>query len=201
MGIEGDSAEYELLAMAVEQSSLVEGMCIEIGLRLGMGTYTIMQSVLLNCPNKTVVSVDPYGSIIYQGREHMEPCRLDYTHEMKNKCLSELWPFVKENNLSFKYFDMTDEQFFKRFSDGVPHYNEQEYLEAKYSMVHLDGPHSVKHVCMELDWFAPRMDAYATLVIDDCTPDFIQIEKVEEHMKGNFELLVKGEKKRIYIKC
>jgi hypothetical protein len=51
------------------------------------------------------------------------------------------------------------------------------------------GPHSVIAVNKEVDWFADRMISGATLVIDDITPDFIPIEKVEKHMGDRFECL------------
>lgn len=200
--IEGDSYEYEIINKGVELSASVEGMCAEIGLRRGMGTKHIIDSVYENCPEKTIISIDPYGSILYHGREHMEPCRLDYTNQMKRECMVDIWTYLLEKPVRWSYKDMTDEQFFKRYADGVPKYELEEVVETKYSFAHLDGPHEVKHVSFEIRWFNDRMDKSSTICIDDITPDFIRIEPIEQlFTELGWEYVIKGEKKGLWIKC
>lgn len=200
MAISGDSGEYEFLTEAVQISAGIPGMCIEIGVRRGMGTKTIIDAVRQYCPDKTVIAVDPYGSILYKPRDHMEECRLDYTNQMKADCMADLWSYVRDNPVSFKYFDMTDTEYFERFGDGVWIYDIEEHLKNIYAMVHLDGPHGVLEVWSEIEWFSERMLPGATLVIDDITPDFIPIEQVEEYIGDRFECVKKGFKKGIWRK-
>lgn len=200
--IEGDSYEYEIINRGVELSASVEGMCAEIGLRRGMGTKHIIDAVHENCPDKTIISIDPYGSILYHGREHMEPCRLDYTNQMKRECMVDIWSYLIDKPVRWRYEDMTDEQFFVRFSDGVPRYELEETIETKYCFAHLDGPHNVKHVSKEIKWFNERMDTGSTICIDDITPDFIMIEPIEQlFTELGWEYVIKGEKKGLWIKC
>ena len=196
----GDSGEYEFLTEAVELSKDVPGMCIEIGLRRGLGTKNIIDAVRQYCPDKMVIAVDPYGNILYKPRDHMEPCRLDYTNQMKAETLTALWAYVAENPIDFLYFCMTDIDFFNLFYDGIATYNQEEIVNELYSFVHLDGPHGVSEVNEEIDWFSERMLPGAILVIDDITPDFIPIEKVEEHMGDRFECIKKGLKKGLWQK-
>lgn len=132
----------------------------------------------------------------------MEPCRLDYTNQMKDETLAALWGCVAQsgNPVDFHYYCMTDDRYMEKFADGIETYSLEPKLLTAYSMVHLDGPHSVIAVNKEVDWFADRMIKGATLVIDDITPDFIPIEKVEKHMGDRFECLKKGVKKGIWVR-
>lgn len=198
----GDSAEYELITEAIELSKGIDGMCVEIGLRLGMGTKMIIDAVRQYCPNKMVISIDPYGSILYHGREHMEPCRLDYTNDMKIKCLSNIYQYLEQNPVNYQFFNWTDHRFFDYMAYGVPIYEQDEIVLTRYSFVHLDGPHNVKHVVNEILWFNERMDAGATIVIDDITPDFIRIEPVNDaFIQLGWKWVKRGEKKGIWQKC
>lgn len=201
MSIEGDSGEYEFLTEAVELSKDVEGICIEIGLRRGLGTKTIIDAVRQYCPNKTVIAVDPYGSIPYVGREHIGEIRLDYDNSMKNDCLADMWAYVRDNPVSFRYECLTDYEYFLQYDTGVPRYELERIVEEWYSMCHLDGPHNYEHVSTEVIWFNDRMKSGAVIVIDDCTPDFIQIEPINELLFSlGWELYKVGVKKNIYMK-
>lgn len=201
--ITGDSGEYELLAQGVELSKDVAGMLVEVGLRAGMGTKTMIDAAVIHRPGSTVLSIDPYGSILYKPRNHMPECRLDYTNEMGKQCVADLSAYVVDKNIQWHFFKLTDIEFFLLFGAGIPHYDLEAKLVNKYSFVHLDGPHSVGAVCHEIDWFAERMDAGAILAIDDITEDFLPLDEVELHMgineeNGLFERVVKGMKKALY---
>lgn len=198
INISGDSGEYELLTKGVELSKDVDGMCIEIGLRRGMGTKYIIDAVRQFCPNKQVISLDPFGSIPYVCREPDGPCRLDYDNTMKREATSAIHQYVEENPVNFQFINLTDTQFFKRYSDGVPIYELDERIETKYSFVHLDGPHYVNGIIEEANFFRQRMAKGATLAIDDCTIDFFDIDAVEKIILTWFDLVITGEKKRIY---
>lgn len=196
--IEGDSGEYELLTQGVELSKDINGMCLEVGLRRGMGTKYIIDAVREYCPNKLVISIDPFGSLPYICREPDGPCRLDYDNTMKREATSAIHQYVEQNPVNFQFINLTDHEFFKRYSDGVPVYELEERLETKYSFVHLDGPHYVAGIVYEVHFFKSRMDKGATMCIDDCTIDFFDIDAVENVILSWFELVIKGEKKRVY---
>lgn len=198
--ISGDSGEYELLTQGIELAKDVDGLCVEIGLRLGLGTKTIIDAVRQYSPNKTVISIDPYGSILYTCREPDGPCRLDYDNNMKNVCLSNIYQYLVENPVSYQFYNWTDTFFFSTMRNGVPIYDLEERIETKYSFVFLDGPHTVKHICSEIDFFAPRMDRGAIIILDDITPDFYNVLEVEDYMKDEFEIVFKGDKKGLYRK-
>lgn len=199
--IAGDSGEYEFLTQAVQLSAFVEGMCCEIGLRRGMGTKYIIDAVREYCPDKTVVSVDPFGSIPYVGREHVGETRLDYDNNMKVDCMQAMWAYVADNPVDWRPEILTDYAFFEKYANGVPRYDIEAFVQTKYAMVHLDGPHNYEHVSAEILWFNERMDARATIVIDDCTPDFIDIVPVNELLFSlGWELYKEGVKKNIYRK-
>lgn len=201
MSIEGDSGEYEFLQEAVKLSKDVEGMCIEIGLRRGLGTKTIIDAVRLFCPNKTVIAVDPFGSIPYVGREHIGEIRLDYDNPMRNDCLADMWTYVRDNPVNFRYECLTDYLFFEKYTDGVPKYDLDENFETLYSMAHLDGPHNYEHVSAEIKWFNIRMKVGSTIVIDDCTIDFIDIVPIQKlFTELGWEEIKMGLKKGIWRK-
>jgi len=201
--INGDSGEYEVLAQGVELSKEVDGMLCEIGLREGLGTKFIIDAAVIHRPGSTVISIDPYGSILYKPRNHMPECRLDYTNEMGKQCVADLSAYVIDKNVDWQFFKTTDTRFFEQYMDGIELYELEAKRCNKYAFVHLDGPHSVEAVCHEIDWFAVRMNTGATLVIDDITPDFLPLNVVEDYMgvndeNGRFERVFKGVKKALY---
>lgn len=195
----GDSGDYEYLSEAVELAKDIDGICLEIGLRLGKGTATIIDAVSKHCPHKKMVSVDPFGSILYEGREG-QICRLDYTNEMRNTCLKDMYPYSEQMGVKFHFIELTDDDFFDKYADGVIFYDLERIVLNKYSTVHLDGPHTVKDVKKELDFFIPRMGIGATIVFDDVTPDFYDHIQIEEYIKEKFKIVRTGNKKQIVQK-
>lgn len=174
----GDSDEYWFLTEAVELSKDVEGMCCEIGLRRGMGTKTIIDAAIEYRPGSTVLSIDPFGSIPYEHREG-QICRLDYTNDMYKEVLADMSAYVIGKNVNWLMFKETDRRFFLNSPDGVELYDLEPELCNKYAMVHLDGPHGYDAVAKEILWFNDRMDKGATMVIDDVSPDFIDIKPIQ----------------------
>jgi hypothetical protein len=195
-----DSAEYELLAKGIEISKDINGLCLEIGLRLGRGMATMIDAMAEFCPKKIAVSVDCYGNLPYEGREG-RVCRLDYTDKMKNSCMGMMYPFAQQKKIHYRFIELMDTDFFDLYKDGLIIYQEERDVVNKYSFVHLDGPHNVAELCREIDFFTPRMDRGAILILDDITPDFFDVEVVERYMRETFKCVVKGLKKAIYVKC
>jgi len=199
--VTGDSGEYEFLTKAVEVSAPIEGMCLELGVRRGLGTKTILDAVRLYCPDKMVIALDCYGSIEYVCREPDGPVRLDYTNQMKADCMVDLWTDVRDNPVSFRFECLTDKAFFKKYKKGVPRYDIETKKEKLYSMVHFDGPHTVNDILMETKFFHKRSIRGACFVYDDITPDFYNHDIIDNWLIQNgYELLKMGVKKALYRK-
>lgn len=194
-----DSGEYELLTEAVELSKDIEGVALEIGLRLGFGTATIIEAVAKFCPDKYVASMDPYGSILYEGREG-QVCRLDYDETMRNTCLSNMYRFVIQHGVHWKLIELTDTDFFEQCRNGIIFYNLERVVINKYSLIHFDGPHNIEALKSEFSFFYPRMSVGGILCFDDCSPDFFDTDLLEEHMGDKVEVVKKGVKKWLYRK-
>ncbi len=200
MEITGDSGEYEYITKGMELSKDAEGLCLEIGLRRGLGTKYIIDGIVDYAPHKIAMAIDPYGSIIYEGREGQR-CRLDYTNEMMQDCQINLQQYAKDKGVLYLFWALEDMEFFERFGDGVPVYQDFKRLETKYSFVHLDATHTVEAVSKEILFFSPRMDSKAVICIDDVTIDFMDIVPIEAVLfKEGFELIQKGLKKALYQK-
>lgn len=199
--IEFDSGEYEFLTEAVQMSAHVEGLLVEVGLRKGWGTKTLIDAIVEYRPGSIVISIDPYGSILYVGREHIGPIRLDYTDDMCKECMADLWEYVKGKNVKWLPFIQTDDDFFIEKENGVVVYDLERIVINKYACVHLDGPHHYDAVTREAKFFGDRMDKGGVIILDDCTEDFINIEPVNEYFKSiGFELFKQGVKKNMYVK-
>lgn len=196
-----DSGEYEFLAEAVQMAASVEGMCCEIGLRLGKGTATFIEACAWYSPDKLVISVDPFGSIPYIGREHIGPIRLDYDNPMKHTALAQLNLFALEKGVKYGHYPWTDHVFFDKMADGVPYYDLQEHWVRKYSVVHLDAQHTVADVSRQVMWFNERMDSGAIQILDDITIDFMDIVPINKlFIELGWEILKQGAKKGVYRK-
>lgn len=203
MGIEfeGDSGDYEFLTEGVALSAQIEGICCEIGTRRGLSLKTIIDAVLANCPTKSVISIDPYGSILYQGREG-QICRLDYTNQMKYECMAAIYTYLCDHPVDFHYFDVEDTVFFDKNAVGVDKYDLEHSILDTYSFVFFDGPHYLEAIFKEIDFFMPRTNIGGVWIFDDCTPDFYDHDVVEAKLfEIGFELIKKGNKKAVYRKC
>ena len=162
-----DSKNYEVLQDAARQIKSVDGLTCEIGVRTGGGTKVIIDALLENKDeNRTHICIDPYGHIPYVHHED-RMTRLDYTNRMRDQCFIDLYQYVLEKPVNLVFFNMDDDEFFRRFPDGVPIYEEEKRIASKYALVHLDGPHSAQAVIAEFIFFNPRMDPGGVIVCDD----------------------------------
>lgn len=201
--LEGDSGEYEFLTEAVEMSKDVEGPTVEIGVRSGLGSATIMDAIVEYCPGKTHIGIDPYGSILYAMKETTEPCRLDYTNDMYKQCMVDLFNHIIGKPVEFIPLKLSDEQYFFRFNDFVPTYNLEQIRDYYYSFVHFDGPHTADSVLSEVYFFNDRTESGATFVFDDVNDiDFFYTHsKVHAWLLDNgWNHIKTGVKKALYQK-
>lgn len=156
--IQGDSTEYEILEQACK--TLGDDLfTAEIGVRQGAGTKIILDS--LKDKKHWHIGIDPYGNLNYQHYDNSESYTCDYTNSMKLQLIKDI------DFQNFTLFPMGDDEFMKRFHDGVPIYREKKELINNYDLVHFDGPHKTVDVLKEVMFFAQRSRAGTVFVFDD----------------------------------
>jgi len=156
--IEGDSIEYEI----IQESCATLGdnlLTIEIGVREGKGSATILDS--LKNKKHWHIGVDPYGNLNYEHYDNAGLITCDYTNSMRLNLIKSM------NYENFTLLSMGDDEFMKRFSDGVPIYRDKKELINKYDLVHFDGPHKTIDVMKEVIFFAERSHAGTVFIFDD----------------------------------
>ena len=201
-----DSREYEILIDACTKIDNVPGFTCEIGTYRGGSSYKIMLTRLLahkknNCELYPHISIDPYGNIEYTHWEtRTERGGRNYTNKIRNSTLKSLYNWCDATEFPFLFFNMEDTEFFKRFSDGVPVYNENKYLINSYALVFFDGPHSTKHIKTEIDFFKDRTPINGCWVFDDIDqyPHMLNIDPIVHNL--GFQTLQKGICKISYIR-
>ena len=156
--IQGDSTEYEILEQACK--TLGDDLfTAEIGVRQGAGTKIILDT--LKDKKHWHIGIDPYGNLNYQHYDNSESYTCDYTNSMKLQLIKDI------DYQNFTLFPMGDDEFMKRFHDGVPIYREKKELINNYDLVHFDGPHKTVDVLKEVMFFAQRSRTGTVFVFDD----------------------------------
>jgi len=193
----GDSADYHLLTKGVELSANTPGLTCEIGLRRGGGSKHIIDAIAQYCPGKVHIAIDPYGNIEYEHKEgHI--VKLDYTNDMQAECMSNIYGYANSKGVQFLYFPLEDTEFFKRYPDYIPVYNEAKRFEKMYSFVHYDGPHAVQAILTEVDFFYRRALPGTCWTFDD-VEDYYNHDEVESVVFGlGFKLIEKTHHKALY---
>jgi hypothetical protein len=196
-----DSGEYDILADAAWESRKVDGLSIEFGLREGGGSQHMIEALLDPAVGpRTHIAVDPYGGLPYEWKQD-QIAGWTYDDRMRNDAVSKLLGMTAKGNVNFLFFNLTDEQFFDRFSDGVPVYQTgEERVISTYAIAHLDAVHSVEAISAQIEWLDPRMVAGSIIVIDDIL-DFYDTDEVEALLfEKGYTIFKKGTKKGAYVK-
>lgn len=164
-----DSANYEVLTDAATRAKGVDGAAVEVGVRLGGGLKYIIDGLVATGQHKEkpVFGIDPYGNIEYYRDEIFKTGRCDYTNEMRDLCMINMYLYCRQNNVNFYFFNLEDTEFFQRYADGVPIYAEHKSIVNKYSVVHFDGPHTLGALDAEISFFLERSDPGSVFVFDD----------------------------------
>jgi hypothetical protein len=194
-----DSIEYFILENAVRQIKNVDGFTCEIGVREGGSTLLIMKTLKKTNQEKIHIGIDPFGNINYNCNEY-NVVKYDYTNKMKVKMLKNIYNYCFSENMDFLYFPLEDNEFFKRFQDGVPVYNETKEIINKYALVFFDGPHTTNLVKAEFNFFKDKIPIGGMIVFDDLDyyPHMITLN---DYIKEcGFVIFEKGVKKISYIK-
>ena len=179
LALETDSADYHVLTNAVKRIKHVKGILCEMGTRRG-GSLALIVSALLDNEDlyRNVVCIDPYGNIEYSHREGVVS-KLDYTNQMRNECMISIYAFLLNRPVNVVFHCLEDTEFFNRYDDGVPFYNETKTVETKYALVFFDGPHDKKSILREIDFFHRRSAEGAMWIFDDLSfYDHDAIERV-----------------------
>ena len=164
--IKGDSTEYEILEEACKALDGDDLLTAEIGVREGKGSKIILDT--LSNKKHWHIGIDPYGNIKYRHYDNDkiytwkgDPNPPTYPNSMKQQLIKDLdYP-------NFTLYQLGDDEFMKRFSDGIPIYNEKKEIKTKYDLVHFDGPHSTIDVIKEALFFAERSHSGTVFVFDD----------------------------------
>ena len=161
-----DSNDLSFLYSAARQL-LVEAPTVEIGLRRGGGTEAIVRGLVAGGRAwHSHVAIDPYGDIDYVSYDRI--MHYDYSNAMRDESLPQIRRFCAEQRINFVYMPLEDTEFFARFADGLPIYKDgQKYLVQNYGLVHFDGPHGVKPVTAEIEFFASRSPVGSHWIFDD----------------------------------
>jgi hypothetical protein len=162
----GDSQFYETLYKAAQAIKGVPGATMEIGLRRGGGTETIIRGCVDNGDRRIHMAIDPYGHIPY-GTGTTEVHQYDYTNQMRMEALRDIYEFCEEYTVTFVFWPLTDIQLFNAFPDGLPFYDEQPTFIREFALVHFDGPHMAEAVAREVRYFGPLSPVGASWVFDD----------------------------------
>ena len=185
--IQGDSTEYEILEEACKSLDNDDLFTAEIGVRQGKGTEIILNELVFK--KHWHIGIDPYGNLNYEHYDNSGSYTCDYTNDMKLQLIKDI------NYKNFTLFPMGDDEFMKRFYDGVPIYRDKKEIRNKYDLVHFDGPHKTYDVVKEAMFFAERSHAGTVFVFDDYPKyDMDLILKVIVNEFG-FMLLKQGKNK------
>ena len=194
-----DSREYHILSSAVARVKDVDGLTCEIGVREGGGTKLIMETLQSTGQQKVHIAIDPFGNIEYEHFETRKE-RLDYTNTMKNRMLANLYALCHSTGMECLFFPLEDTEFFKRYCDGIPIYDECKRIVNKYAMVFLDGPHTTELVRAEFDFFNTRIPLNGVIVFDDID-QYQHMDQLDAYIQANgFAVLEQGGCKISYVK-
>ena len=191
--LETDSFDYELLYNASKSIVDIDGLICEIGIRRGGSLKYIIDGLPVNS-QKTIIAIDPYGNIDYISEEN-EIGKLDYTNGMKNESMPHIYNYIRNTNINFIFFNLEDTEFFKRFADGVPIYNETKQIINKYSLVFFDGPHDLRSIQLEIDFFIDKTVKGSVFVFDDIIT-YNHMAVHERLLSSGFELFGVGPQNR-----
>lgn len=200
-GLETDSSSYDVLERAVQKAPQ-GGLYLEIGTRRGGSTKVMIDALarqqLQEFP--TLICLDPWGNIEYAERQGVKR-RLDYTNSMRDDTLKNLYAYVHHKPVSLHVLTLEDTEYFERFKDGFPVYDQNKKFFKNYSCVFFDGPHDVETLMIEIGFFNQRKLPGTIWVFDDIQGYYPHDEQIEPLLfKLGFELLEKKTPKASY-KC
>jgi hypothetical protein len=182
----GDSGNYEVITDAANfvSANKTPGLAIEIGLRRGGGSKAMIDAMVANDYRRPLVGIDPYGNIDYNTSigtvDNQVTTKMDYTNDMRADCMVNMYEYCKMHRVNFTFINLEDTEFFSRYADGVPIYDEHKEIWNQYALVHFDGPHFLPDVLKEIEFFDSRTPPDAAYVFDDVS--YYKHEVVDNHL-------------------
>jgi len=165
--IEGDSFNYELLDSAVKRLNHPIGTSFEIGVRRGLGSKIIIDAYRKYHPqikNLVHIGLDPYGDLPYNFSEtEQNIMNFGYTDLMKRELLINFSKRYSE----FYFVNLDTHEFFGRFADGYPVYQNKKKIINKFEIVHFDGLHDLKNITLEVNYFLGKLSDHTIFIFDD----------------------------------
>jgi len=194
-----DSREYHILENAAKSIKSIDGMTCEIGVREGGGSQIILDALRNTNQSKVHIAIDPFGNIDYEHWETRKD-KVDYTNKMKNNMLKNMYTYCSKYNMEVLFFPLEDTEFFKKYADGVPVYNDYKQVLNSYALVFFDGPHTSKLVRDEFDFFKNKVPIGGMLIFDDID-QYPHMTALDEYIQSfNFKMVDKGVCKISYVK-
>ncbi len=199
-GIETDSGAYEILSDAAKAVKGVPGLCLEIGTRRAGSAKITINALLANGDlNRSLLCVDPYGNIVHANEEGLH-ARVNYTNDMRKDTQRNLYKFAHGKPINVYLLIMEDAEYFRRFADGYPVYNDVKEIVNQYALVFFDGPHDVETVVNEIEFFKSRSPKGAMWVFDDINK-YPHDEAIEPKLfELGWKLVAKKSPKASYLK-
>lgn len=218
-----DSQEYDILFNAAKAIKGTEGAIVEIGTRRGGSAKIIIDALVENTDtDRSMFCIDPYGNIEIEctnlsttihnpdrptqgdkmSKQITSKQRFDYHNStMRNVVIPSLYYYAYNAGLNFNFFCLEDTEFFARYSDGVPVYDQVKTIQNSYAFVFFDGPHDNESVDKEIEFFITRAPIGAVFVFDDIWM-YDHDESVEQKwlFQNGFEILEKKNIKASYKK-
>lgn len=164
---ETDSHDYHILQDAAKLILGIPGAVCEIGTRKGGSALMVVDALLENGDrNRNMICLDPYGNLDYIVAEgHVS--KSDYTNTMRNQAYSSIYANIIDKPINLVVMCLDDAEFFNRFGDGFPFYQEHKTVVNLYAFVFFDGPHDSASILKEIEFFNNRSPLGAVWVFDD----------------------------------
>lgn len=194
-----DSFNYEVLFEAAASIKDIPGTICEIGTRQGGSLQYIVEGLLAaNDLNRNVVCLDPYGDIEYRGGDdHFS--KIDYTNDMRNEAWANIYAYVNKKPVNVVFLCLEDTEFFNRFSDGFPFYQNSKTISNQYALVFFDGPHDTISIIKEVEFFLPRSVVGSQFVFDDVA-EYNHQAIDDILLQNNFKEVKRSQRKISYVK-
>jgi len=169
-GIGTDSTDYPVLYDAAQAIKGVEGFTCELGVYYGGSSALIVQACIDNDDPRIHVGIDPYGNIEFADPRGAPDDKVrGYPNSIKHSALPDLFKFFSIKQVEFLFFNMEAAEFFQRFADGIPVYNQCKTIINSYALVHFDTPASMdgSTKIAEAEFFQSRTPVGGIWVFDD----------------------------------
>ena len=167
MTLRGDSSNYKQIYNVALSIKDVDGLIIELGTHKGGSAKQLLKAIndLGQSKSRHIIGVDCYGDSLDVTAG--EWC-IYGTRDKRMQFLRDVYIAAYRFNIMYHFFEMTSDTFFKKFSDGIPFYeNTKEAYLNKYSLVFIDTLHVSEQAIREFLFFRDKMSENGIIMFDD----------------------------------